>query len=134
MVLVVVGLLSLFPITRLMATPNTVTALYVDNQLEWTVNVDVAASPTGARLGLGTVPRGNRTTYESVLDQGDSWVIVFEYAGVEVPVEVSRRELAAGAWAIEVPGELGDRLADADIATTPLLDSGGTPQDAAPSS
>jgi hypothetical protein len=83
-------------------SPTYVARVEITNDTAYSVNVDLAGDR--GRVGLGTVPAGDRLDLVDVIDQGDPWVFEFTYAGQSAgEVTISRADLEAADWKIEVP-------------------------------
>jgi hypothetical protein len=90
-------------------SPTYVSRVEITNDTGYSVNVDLAAD--GGRVGLGTVPAGDRLDLVDVIDQGDPWVFEFSYAGRKAgEVSTSRADLEAADWTIEVPEQVQTTL------------------------
>jgi hypothetical protein len=73
-----------------------------------------------ARLGPGAT-----RTIQDVLDQGDVWVFRFAGQGrAGGELEVTRQDLERAAWHLDIPAEVGDRLAAQGVAPTPTATPG----------
>jgi hypothetical protein len=78
-------------------------AVRVDNRAALPLQVD-AVDADGGRLGLGVAEPRAMTTFAEVVDLGDTWTFVVSYGGQEVLRQtVSRQELAARDWTVQVP-------------------------------
>jgi hypothetical protein len=95
-------------------TPEMVN-LTVDNQSEWRAEVSVRSADSTAWTGAGGVARENSLEFLELPDQGSDWVIRFSYGGVSEEVPVSRDELAAQNWTIEVPASFATMLEEAGV-------------------
>jgi len=90
------------------------------NDTEYSANVDVSDGTRDAWLGLTTVQPQSTTTIEDVIDQGEMWVVRFDYVGkYQEEVEISRRDLEQDDWTIEVPSSFEQRLRDLDVPPPP---------------
>jgi len=117
-VLVAVLLAVLFVVASLaIRMPHTV-RLTVQNQLAWQTEVSVRPADSESWTGAGAVARDDQLDFLALPDQGDQWVIRFSYAGKSEDVAISRDDLAARDWTIDVPQALGDQLESAGIAAT----------------
>ena len=97
--------------------PHTVT-LTVQNRLAWQTEVSVRPADSASWTAAGAVARDDQLDFLALPDQGEQWVIRFSYAGQSEDVAISREELAAQDWTIDVPQGLGDQLENADISPT----------------
>jgi hypothetical protein len=102
----------------ILRTPHTV-GLTVDNPLPWRAEVSARPAASGSWTGVGAVSRDDRLRALEYPDQGAEWVFRFSYAGQSEEVEMTRDQLAAADWTVEVPPALGDRLELAGIPETP---------------
>lgn len=100
-------------------TPGHVEVLRVDNPHDWAVNVQVSDAARSDWVGLGDVDRGDAHTFEEVLDQGDTWVVRFAYAGNHADLELTRTDLDRSDWQITVPDEIATTLRRAGVPETP---------------
>lgn len=117
-VLVGIGTALLLVLVSLtLRTPEHV-SLTVRNPLDWRADVSVRAEGDPAWTHAGAVPRNGELELLRLPDQGDEWVVRFSYAGAQQEVTVSRGELAANGWRIDVPDELGEDLEEAGVAPT----------------
>jgi hypothetical protein len=86
-------------------SPTYVSRVEITNDTGYSVNVDLAGDR--GRVGLGTVPAGDRLDLVDVIDQGDPWVFEFSYAGRATgEVSISRADLEAADWTVEVPQDV----------------------------
>jgi hypothetical protein len=94
--------------------------LRIVNDTEYSANVDVTSKERDGWLKLTVVEPQSTTTVEEVIDQGEVWILRFDYVGkYEGEVEISRRELARNDWTIEVPQSFEQRLRDLDVPPPP---------------
>lgn len=104
-------------------TPDMVTVT-VDNPLQWRAEVSVRSADSTAWTGAGAVARESSLTFLELPDQGSDWVVRFAYAGTTEEIAVSRDELGARDWTIEVPASFGTQLDEAGIPPTTGSTSG----------
>jgi hypothetical protein len=97
--------------------PDTV-SFTVANQSAWRAEVQIRSASGTGWTDVGGVGRDSDLTFLEVPDQGSSWVVRYSYAGVTEDVEVSRDELAANGWRLEVPDGLATELADRGVPET----------------
>ena len=117
-VLIAVLVAVLFVVASLaIRMPHTV-QLTVRNGLAWQTEVSVRPADSESWTGAGAVARDGQLDFLALPDQGDQWVIRFTYAGQSEDVPISRDQLAAQDWTIDVPQALGDQLEGAGIAPT----------------
>jgi len=106
----VAAALFLVAVAMMTDRPSFVSELTVVNPAVYKLNVDVSGDGHG-RLDLGAVRRETTSTYERVIDQGDTWVFRFSYGGVTGgEISVPRARLEADGWRVTVPGDIGERL------------------------
>jgi hypothetical protein len=99
-----------------MGEPPQVDRLTVVNPTPYGVNVAVRAGPDDGRYLLGWIAGAGERTIRDVADQGPTWIFSFSYAGADGgESQVSRDELAANGWRVEVPPTVADRLAAAGL-------------------
>jgi hypothetical protein len=99
--------------------PAQVDRITIRNPHPWVAHVTVAGATADQRLPIGTVPREAERSYKGIVDQGDTWIVTFAYAGQSVDVAVARDDLARADWTVEVPDDLAQRLRQADVFETP---------------
>jgi hypothetical protein len=104
------------PALRLPAYVDQVT---IDNPHAWDVNTDVTDRGRDGWVGIGPVHRDTAHTFHHVIDQGDTWIFAFAYAGEHAELRVSRHQLEQDDWRVTVPDELIDRLRSANVPETP---------------
>jgi len=97
-------------------SPTFTDQVEVVNDTPYSVNVDVHGER--GRIGLGAVPAGETMAISDVLDQGSTWTFEFSYGAVEDAgeLQVTRDDLEANNWTIEIPSDVTDRLERAGIA------------------
>jgi hypothetical protein len=122
--LVAVLLAVLFGVALLhLRTPDMV-RLTVDNKLPWRAEVTARPADSGSWTGAGAVWREGRLDFLQFPDQGSDWVIRFSYAGQSEDIEVTRDQLVAQDWTVEVPDGFGAQLKAAGVAETTGSTSG----------
>ena len=99
--------------------PAYVDQITIDNPHAWDVNTDVTDRERDGWVGIGAVDRDTEHTFHSVIDQGDTWIFDFAYAGEHAELRVSRHQLEQDDWRVTVPDELIDRLRSANVPETP---------------
>ena len=103
-----IGALWLVP-TAIGGRPDYPT-VQVDNRAGLPLQVD-AAGPHAGRLGLGQAAPRTTTTFHEVADLGASWTFVVSYGGQELLRQpVSREELAARGWTVQLPDGITEEL------------------------
>jgi hypothetical protein len=85
--------------------------LTLDNPTEYDVTVAARSADETAVVAIGTVARRSRQRIDGVLDQGDRWVFEFSSGGADGgELAVSRVELEAAGWRLQIPSGVADRL------------------------
>jgi hypothetical protein len=96
--------------TIALRSPAVVDEVRIVNDTSYDIHVGVSGSD-GRTLGLGNVSQKDLLTVRSVLDQGDTWIFTFSYAGEHAAeVSLTSGELERAGWTVAVPAEAGDRL------------------------
>jgi len=117
-VVVALILAALFALALVnLRTPDMV-RFTVDNPLAWRAEVSARPADSTSWTGAGAVWRDGRLDFLEFPDQGSDWVIRFSYAGQSEEVEITREQLEAQDWTVEVPESLGTRLQAAGVAET----------------
>src|SRR4051812_31268201 len=84
--------------------PKFMSRVTVVNPTAYDLDVDVAGAAGDGWTGVGTVERTGTETFQDVVDQGDTWILRFSYAGKAAgEVRTSSQDLARAHWRIEVP-------------------------------
>jgi hypothetical protein len=110
-VLAVVAVFGLIVVSRVVPDPAVVERVTIRNDTEFDLDVDAAASDHDGWTPVGIALAGSDRAFEQVIDHGDQWVFRFRGQGRdggEVPV--TRSELAANDWVLEVPASVADRI------------------------
>jgi hypothetical protein len=98
------------------STPGFIDQVTIDNTDVHNVEIDVGDADRDRWLGLGTATREASRTFQSVIDQDDTWVFRFRYGGVDGgQVVMSRDDLQSNRWHVRVPEEVGARLTQAGL-------------------
>jgi hypothetical protein len=96
--------------------PGSLDRVTIENPNVHNLEIDVGDADRDRWLGLGTATREASRTFESVIDQGDTWVFRFRYGGIDGgQVVVSRDDLKSNRWRVLVPEEVGTRLTQAGL-------------------
>lgn len=102
------GLLALTGVSC--GEPRFVAKVTIVNPTEYDVHAEVGDGRSGW-LNLGGVQRESEETIQQVTHFGERWVFRFGFRDLEqVEVPMTRAELAAAGWRVEVPATLADRL------------------------
>jgi hypothetical protein len=97
-------------------TPGFIDRVTIENPDVHNLEVEVGDAARDRWLGLGTATREGSRTFQSVIDQGDTWVFRFRYGGVDGgEVVMSREDLQANRWHVRVPEKVGVRLTQAGL-------------------
>jgi hypothetical protein len=113
--LVTVIVLALVSTT--LRTPDMV-SLTVNNPSAWRAEVSVRGADDADWTDAGAVSRDGELTFLRLPDQGADWVVKFSYADVVSTVEVTRDQLAASDWVVEVPASFSAALEEAGVQPT----------------
>ncbi len=114
---VVVGLTLLVGMSE---GPATVARITLVNPTVYSLEVSVTAGTGGASSPAGFVPKQSTAVIEEVPDQGDVWIFRFDGQGRSGgELRLTRQQLERDAWRVEIPVEVGQRLADAGAPPTP---------------
>lgn len=107
------ALVSLLGLMTACNDPSFVEKVTIANPFEYDVIVGVGDDDTGW-LNLGGLNRGSEETRLEVIDMGERWFFQFRYPyedDVEpVVVSLTRSELVAANWRVEVPESLAKTL------------------------
>ncbi len=112
---VMVAVLALVSTT--LRTPDMV-SLTVSNPSAWRAEVSVKGAGDRDWTDAGAVSRDGELTFLRLPDQGADWVLRFSYADASSTVEITRDQLAAAGWVVEVPPSFGAALQEAGVAPT----------------
>jgi hypothetical protein len=93
-------------------------SLTVQNPLPWRTEVEVRGAGDSGWTGAGAVPRDGQLDFLALPDQGSDWVVRFTYAGYSEEVEVTRDQLEADGWTVQVPEALGEQLREGGVPET----------------
>jgi hypothetical protein len=96
---------------RLLDEPDRVARITIANPSEYVVDVSITSAGHHGWLLLSGVPVRAARDYHDVLDAGDTWVLSFRAQGRDGgELAVSRADLAATGWHIDIPAAVIDRL------------------------
>jgi len=96
--------------------PDRVERVTILNRSDHGVRVSVRAAPGAGRYDLGWVWEQGQLDVRDAADVGGTWIFRFSYAGVDAgELTVSRADLVASGWRVEVPAFVGERLTEAGI-------------------
>lgn len=119
----VLGMLAVVGMTLLVGLsggPATVPRITFVNPTVYALNVEVNPGTGASWTSAGFVPKQSTTTVEEVPDQGDLWIFRFDGQGERGgELRRTREELEGDGWRVEIPEEVGRRLAEAGAPPTP---------------
>jgi hypothetical protein len=96
--------------------PDRVDRLTIVNPTDHGVRVSVRATPVAGRYDLGWAWEHGQLDVHDAADVGGTWIFRFSYAGLDAgELTITRADLEAAGWRIEVPAVVGERLTDAGI-------------------
>jgi hypothetical protein len=99
-------------VLRLVQGPAVIQGVTINNPTPYPAEVSIAGASGGERIDLGPVSAGSRHTFESVVDQGERWVVHVTSASSDGGEFVVRRhDLQRSDWVITIPDAVGTRLA-----------------------
>lgn len=102
---------TVFAATRMIDRPSTIDRVFLVNDTDNRLHVEVAAGEPDGWMSVGTAERRATTTIEEVIDQGAVWTIRFTSDGVVVAEQrIARADLARNGWRIVVPPEVESKL------------------------
>lgn len=119
---VVLAVLAVLVISMwLVRPPDFVDHVSVTNRSGYDLNVDVSDANRDGWLPISVATGGGATTRtQDVIDQDDTWIFRFSYAGKNAgEISVPRSELADNGWRVAVPGSVAQNLRDAGIQPGP---------------
>jgi hypothetical protein len=117
LLITVVTVVVLALVSTTLRTPDMV-SLTVSNPSSWRAEVSVRGAGDTDWTDAGAVSRDGELTFLRLPDQGADWVVRFTYADESSTVEVTRDELEASGWVVEVPPSFGAALEAAGVAPT----------------
>ena len=90
------------------------------NAGDFPARVDVTDENRSGWLGIGIVPSNQETSFDEVIDQGETWVFRFDYAAKhQEEIELSRSDLERNRWTVEVPAEFEATLRELGVSPVP---------------
>jgi hypothetical protein len=100
--------------------PTTVPRLTFDNPTDYALAIEVRPAGDPAWTSAGSVAQRSTGVVEEVVDQGELWVFRFDSQGRSGgELRLTRAELEQSGWRVEVPHEVGARLAQNGAPPTP---------------
>jgi hypothetical protein len=120
---IVLGIFAVAVVTYLVGLsggPSTVARITFVNPTAYSLDVEVSPGTGSSWSSAGFVPKESTAVVEEIPDQGAVWVFRFDaqgHSGGEI--HMIRAELQRNGWRIDIPAEIGRRLADAGAPPTP---------------
>ncbi|MGH9246746.1 MAG: hypothetical protein ACRD29_21030 [Acidimicrobiales bacterium] len=99
--------------------PPHVGSLTIHNPHSWLAHVKITDHARDGWVGLGSIPRQSDRTFNQIPDQGDMWIISFNYAGANSEIQLDRSELERLDWTLTVPDDFARQLRTAGVFETP---------------
>lgn len=116
----VVAALAMAFVAGLSGDPTTVPRITFENPTDYALSIEVRPGDDPAWTSAGSVAQRSTEVVEEVVDQGDIWVFRFDSQGrAGGELQVTRAELEQSGWRVEVPHEVGARLAQQGAPPTP---------------
>ncbi|HEY7106063.1 MAG TPA: hypothetical protein VH986_06655 [Acidimicrobiia bacterium] len=105
----------------LVQAPSFVDHVDVKNSTGYDLSVDVTGAQRDGWLPISVATGGDTNTVtKAVVDQGDTWIFRFSYAGREAgELRVPRAQLERHGWQITVPTSVADDLRNAGVLPGP---------------
>jgi hypothetical protein len=98
----------------------TVARVTYENPTDYALSVEVSSGPGDGWTAAGFVPQRSTTVAEEIPDQGEVWVFRFDSQGATGgELRLSRPELEAAGWRVNIPADVGRRLAASGAPPTP---------------
>jgi hypothetical protein len=86
--------------------------LEITNPTPYVLSIEITDGGRGAWQPTARLQPGATRTIEDVLDQGDVWVLRFRGQGRDGgELEVPGHDLERASWHVDIPAEVGERLA-----------------------
>ena len=90
------------------------------NDGDFPATIDVTDGDRSGWVEIGIAPSNQETSFDELVDQGETWVFRFDYAGKhQEELEVSRADLERDEWTVEVPAEFEATLRELGISPVP---------------
>ena len=107
-------------ISQLLAGPDFVPRITVDNHSGYALLVEVSDGHGASWLPVGTIDRNGSTSFEQVYDVGNEWQFRLTAQTVGLGrVRLSRSQLERSDWHVDIPRRLGDPLRERAVAPQP---------------
>jgi hypothetical protein len=114
------AVVSLTLLLGLFASPATIPRITFVNPTAYSLDIEVSSGPGSGWVSAGFVAKSSTAEVQEVPDQGDSWIFRFDGQGAHGgELRRTRSELEADGWRVEIPAEVGLRLAEAGAPPTP---------------
>ena len=108
---ILVVAIALVIVVSLTSGPKFVSNLTVVNPTAYDLQVDATNGARHSWTAVGTSTRGATDSFQDVVDQGDTWILRFTYAGKTAgELRLSHQELAGAKWRVTVPASFGEAL------------------------
>jgi hypothetical protein len=91
----------------------------VANPSDYAIKVEVAGGGNDGWLPVGVAEPRTTTTFEDVLDQGDTWTVRYSFGDHAVKQRSTSDALRDARWHLEVPEELVARLRAEKVPPSP---------------
>jgi hypothetical protein len=120
-VVVIVSLAMIALGLWLVRDPSFVDRVEVRNPTGYDLNIDITGSDRDGWLPISVATGGNNvTSTDEVVDQGDTWIFRFNYAGYSAgELRVPRSQLQDADWRVVVPDVVARRLLDQGVLPGP---------------
>lgn len=114
------GAATLVATSSLFETPRFIDRLTLDNPTRFDLDVDVRGDGDDGWMAVWTATRLGQTNAEQVFDVGDDWIFRFRAQGATTPEHrVTRQELQADGWRLEIPAGVANSLESQGAAPPP---------------
>ena len=107
-------------ISQLLAAPNFVSRITVDNHSGYALLVEASDGHGTSWLPLGTIDGNGSTSFEQIYDLGNEWQFRLTAQTVGLgTVRISRSQLERSDWHVDIPARLGDTLRARAVSAQP---------------
>lgn len=118
----VIGMLTVIVLAFVMThtgVPPTIPRITFENPTRYALNIEVSPGTGSGWIDAGFVPREASADVSEIIDQGDVWLFRFQGQGESGgELQVTRADLQRTGWRVEIPPEVGWRLAAAGAPVT----------------
>ena len=119
-VLAVATAVALTFVVDLGGGPSTVPRLTYQNPTDYALDVEVSSGTGRGWTPAGHVDQRATGVVNDVVDQGDVWLFRFNSQGATSgELRLTRAELVASGWTVDVPADVGRQLAEAGAPRSP---------------